>query len=109
MTKLLLDESVPRNLASAFPSGYEVHTVQQSGWAGTKNGKLLKLVKDNGFSALITADKGISHQQNVESLGVVVIVLLAYRTHIGFLAPLVPQIIELLDSKPENGVHIVGE
>lgn len=109
MTKLLLDESVPKKLAASFPAAFEVLTVQQLGWAGTKNGELLRLVKDNGFRALITADKGISHQQNVVTIGVVVIVLSARRTHIDYLAPLVPEIEELLKNDPENGVHILGE
>lgn len=85
--KLLFDESIPKKLSAAFPAEFEVSTVQQSGWAGTKNGELLKLVKEHGFSALITADKGISSQQNVVSADVVVIVLSAYRTHLDYLAP----------------------
>jgi hypothetical protein len=48
MTKLLLDESVPKSLASTFPERFTVHTVQQMGWAGTKNGELLRLTKENG-------------------------------------------------------------
>lgn len=66
-------------------------------------------MKENGFSALITADTGIAHQQNVLALEVVVIVLTAYRTHIDYLAPLIPQIVELLEKEPQSGVHVFGE
>ena len=31
--RLLLDESVPRRLETAFPAAYEVRTVPQMGWA----------------------------------------------------------------------------
>ena len=109
MTKLLLDESVPKNLTTAFPAKFEIHTVQQAGWAGTKNGELLKLAKENEFAAFITADGGIAHQQNLDSLDIVVVVLKAYRTHIDYLAPLVPEIVTFLEEKPGNGVHVFGE
>ena len=36
--KLLLDESVPRRLASSFPEAFTLRTVQEMGWAGTGNG-----------------------------------------------------------------------
>ena len=62
--KLLLDEQVPRQLAAFFPHDFEVQTVQQMGWAGTKNGHLLKLATEYGFTALVTADKNIEYQQN---------------------------------------------
>ena len=41
--KLLLDESVPRRLASSFPEAFTLRTVQEMGWAGTGNGLLLSL------------------------------------------------------------------
>jgi hypothetical protein len=61
--KLLLDESVPRSLGTAFPDHFEIQTVQQAGWAGTKNGELPSLIREHDYSPLITADKGIAHQQ----------------------------------------------
>ena len=44
--KVLLDESVPRRLASAFPESFGTRTVQQMGWAGCSNGELLRLAAD---------------------------------------------------------------
>ena len=38
--KLLLDESVPRRLASYFPESFTMRTVQDMGWAGTGHEKL---------------------------------------------------------------------
>ena len=40
---MLLDESLPRDLAPAVV-GHDVTTVQRQGWAGLKNGDLLPLV-----------------------------------------------------------------
>ena len=56
--KLLLDESVPRRLGSIFPDSIEARAVQQMGWAGSKNGDLLRMAAEDGFDAFITADQG---------------------------------------------------
>ncbi len=77
--KLLLDESIPRQLISDFPETIEVTTVQQMEWAGTKNGVLLALAAESGFGAFVTADKGIEYQHNPESFPLPVVVLLGYR------------------------------
>ena len=77
--KLLLDESVPRQLARSFPQTLEVYTVQQMGWAGCSNGDLLKRAATHGFAALITADQGIEYQQNPATLPIPVLVLIAPR------------------------------
>ena len=39
--RVLLDEQLPRQLAREI-TGHEVSTVQQRGWAGLKNGELLR-------------------------------------------------------------------
>ena len=51
--KVLLDESTPRRLASSFPGSFEIHTVQQMGWAGCGNGELLRLAADHGFDSIV--------------------------------------------------------
>ena len=107
--KLLLDESIPKKLIGYFPETYEVSTVSQMGWAGTKNGKLLALAIQNNFEALITADRGIEYQQNTPNLDIRIIIMLSYRTHISNLSPLVPKVVELLQNQNNYGVYRVGE
>ena len=70
--KLLLDEALPRQPGSFFPTSYEVRTVPQMGWAGAKNGILLQLAADCHFDAFITADQSIEYQQNVDTLPIAV-------------------------------------
>ena len=41
MARVLLDESVPRQLAQYLP-GHHVETVPARGWAGARNGELLQ-------------------------------------------------------------------
>ena len=55
---VLLDEQLPRHLAREI-DGHNVSTVQQRGWAGLKNGELLRVAADAGFEVLVTADRNL--------------------------------------------------
>lgn len=105
--KLLLDEQIPRNLAKQFPEVWEVKSVQEMGWAGTLNGALLAIAAENGFQAMLTADKNLQYQQNPQTLPFPIVVLAAASTRIDDLSPLVPFAIELLESQPAREVHRV--
>jgi len=48
--KLLLDECLPRKLKHHLP-GHVCHTVPEAGWAGKKNGELLRLAEKSGFES----------------------------------------------------------
>lgn len=106
--KLLLDESIPRKLAELFPEGVEAVTVPQMGWAGMKNGQLLREAIKFGFDGLITADKGMAHQQNTSSLGLPIVILVAFRTRLQDLAPLVPMAVDLLRREAKAGVYRIS-
>ena len=106
--KLLLDEQVPARLARAFPKPFEVRTVQQMGWTSVKNGVLLRLAADNGFEALISADKNMEYQQNLAGLVIPVIVLSARDNRLPALQPLVPSIVRLLDEQLEPSFYHVN-
>ena len=94
--KRLLDESVPRPLGAHFPSSFEIRTVPQMGWSGRANGDLLRLAASHEFDAFITADRGIEYQQNLVSLPLPVVVLVAARTRVQELRPLIGQVVDLV-------------
>jgi hypothetical protein len=71
--KLILDECIDRRLTKEF-IGYEIKTVPQMGWAGTKNGKLLALIEKE-FDVFITVDRNLSFQQNLSQFNISVVVL----------------------------------
>jgi predicted nuclease of predicted toxin-antitoxin system len=103
--KLLLDEQIPRKLASLFPKDWDVMTVRAMGWSGTSNGALLQLATDRDFDAIVTADKNLQYQQNPKSLPIPVVVLGAISTRLIDLSPLIPQAIELLSTNLTPGVY----
>jgi Domain of unknown function (DUF5615) len=59
---VLLDEQLPRHLAREI-GGHDVSTVQQRGWAGLKNGELLRIAADAGFEVFVTADRNLQFQK----------------------------------------------
>ena len=91
----LLDEQMPRKIVGHFPTGFEVHAVQQQGWSGIKNGELLALAAQHGYDALISADKNMEYQQNMR-VAVSVVVLHVSRLRVGALVPLIPAALEQL-------------
>lgn len=71
--KIIIDECVPSIVKRGIPERGIV-SVQDMGWAGIKNGKLLKLVAAN-FDVFITSDKNLRHQQNLAELDLAIILL----------------------------------
>ena len=71
--KIIIDECVPSVVKKSLPSRGIV-TVQEMGWAGIKNGKLLQLIAAD-FDVFITSDKNLRHQQNLTTLDLAVILL----------------------------------
>ena len=92
--RILLDESLPRRLAREL-AGHDVQTVQQRGWAGLKNGELLRLASAE-FQVLVTGDQNIEYQQNPATRSIAVVVLVAPNNRLETLRPLVPGLLEAL-------------
>ena len=104
--RLLLDECVPKRLKREL-LGHEVKTVQDMGWAGIKNGALLKLA-DSRFDALLTVDQGIEYQQDLSDLRISVVVMLAASNDVDDLRPLLPGVEQALASLRTGETMRVG-
>jgi PIN like domain len=89
--RVLLDECVPRALRSDIP-GHEVKTVAEMGWAGVKNGELMRLAAGQ-FDVLLTVDRNLEYQQNFAALSLAVIVVHAPSNDIAALRPLMPAVL----------------
>ena len=86
--RVLLDEQLPRQLAREI-TGHEVSTVQRRGWAGLKNGELLRRAADARFEAFVTADRNLEYQQNLARSLLGVLVLVSPSNALEDLLPLV--------------------
>ncbi|HTA29179.1 MAG TPA: DUF5615 family PIN-like protein [Candidatus Cybelea sp.] len=91
---VLLDECLDWRLARDLP-GHNVKTVQDMGWAGVKNGRLLSLAEGQ-FEVFITGDLNLSHQQNLCQYALAVVVLCAKSIRLVDLQPLMPKVCDVL-------------
>jgi len=92
--RLLLDESVPHRLKRSLP-GHAARTVVEMGWGGISNGELLARAAHE-FDALITVDKNLPDQQNLDALPITVLLLDAKSNELPYLLPLIPKLEEAL-------------
>jgi hypothetical protein len=92
--KLLLDECVVLDLRRDLV-GHEVVTVVEAGFSGLENGELLRAASE-AFDVLITVDRNIPFQQNLGSLKIAVIILIASGINYPDLKPLVPEVLASL-------------
>jgi predicted nuclease of predicted toxin-antitoxin system len=104
--RVVLDECLPKRLAREL-RGHEIRTVQQMGWSGISNGKLLSLIRGQ-FDALVTVDSNLAYEQNLSTLPVAVVVLRAPSNKIEDLRPLLPGLLAALASLKPCELRVVG-
>ena len=105
--RILLDECVPRPLKREL-NDYEIRTVVEMGWSGKKNGELLQLMSQEGFTILLTTDQNLRYQQNLQQAGVAVVVLVAPSNRLPDLVPLIPEVRNVLGAIAPGKVIEVG-
>ncbi|QYX32266.1 DUF5615 family PIN-like protein [Sphaerospermopsis torques-reginae] len=105
--RILLDECVPRPLKREL-SDYKIQTVVEMGWSGKKNGELLRLMSQEGFTILLTTDQNLRYQQNLQQAGVAVLVLVAPSNKLADLLPLIPDARQVLNTITPGAVIEIG-
>jgi predicted nuclease of predicted toxin-antitoxin system len=105
--RVLLDECVPRALRKELP-GHLVKTTAEAGWAGLKNGALLKVAVGE-FDVLVTVDRNLEYQQNFTGVSIAVIVIQAQSNDIDALRPLMPAVLAAISqATPGVVTHVHG-
>ena len=104
--KLLLDECLPKRLKSSFQD-FEVYTVSELGWSGVKNGKLMSLCILNHFDILLTIDKNLLYQQNLEKYSLTIVVLNSVTSKIDELVLFVPSFLKQMHHFEKNKAYII--
>ncbi len=77
------------------------------GWSGKRNGDLLRLAAGE-FDAFLTFDRRLPREQELSTLPIAVIVLVARSNRLADLLPLVPPILELLLRAQPGEAVVVG-
>ena len=100
--KILLDECLPKKLKKEIIN-HQVITVPEQGWAGIKNGELLKLASSS-FDAFITIDQNLTSQQNLQQIDLIIIVLISKDSRLETLKTLMIEVDRALESLNQGDV-----
>jgi predicted nuclease of predicted toxin-antitoxin system len=103
--KVLLDEQLPHRLRTHL-AAHDVYTVDYMGWAGLKNGELLRVAEADGFEVFLTGDKNLAYQQSLAGRRMAIITLTAIDFDI--LKPNLSLIVAAIDSA-EPGAFLTVE
>ena len=94
--RVLLDECVPRKLGREL-TDHEVVTVTERGWSGVENGELLALAEAE-FDVFLTVDQNLKYQQNLTSIKIGLILMIARNNGLKALSPLMPEVRRALET-----------
>ena len=105
--KGLLDENLPHGIRRELPGGHDLYTAAYMGWSGIENGDLLQLAAAAGFDVVVTNDRGMEYEQNLEQLPVTVVAILADGNTIEAIRPLYPDPVDALSClQPRQFVNL---
>lgn len=104
--KILLDECVTKHL-KPFLKEYEVFTVSEMKWNGIKNGKLMSLWAENGFDILLTIDKNLQYQQNLDKYPLTIVVLNSLTSKVEELSEFMPAFKEQVGQFEMCGAYLL--
>jgi len=103
--KILLDECVPVRLHQYLP-GFEISSVSKEKWTSFKNGKLINKSISADFELMITVDKNLQYQQNINNYEITIVVFDTLFNRLQDFVPLVPQFLDNLPSMKKKRVYI---
>ncbi len=72
--RVRFDHNVPHKLRRSL-RGHEVSTADEMGWAELENWSVLRAAEDAGFLVMVTADKNLAYQQNLQSRRLALVLL----------------------------------
>jgi hypothetical protein len=104
--KLLLDQNLPHRMRHELP-GHDVYTAAYMGWdAIEKRGTAAPRC---AFDAVITNDRGLEYEQNLGTLPVAVVVVLATSNTIEAIPLLYPELLVALEGlRPREFAKVVA-
>ena len=77
------------------------------GWAGIKNGDLMKLAEAD-FDVFITVDRNLSYQQNLPRFNIALIVLRAVSNRYDDLKPISEKVLESLQNIAPGRLTVIS-
>ena len=106
--KILLNERVTKRLKK-YLKEFKVFTVRELGLSGIKNGKLMAYCVENKFDILLTIDKNLMHQQNLDKYTVTIVVFNCFTSKIEELITFLPSFKSQVDTLQKHKAYIIDK
>lgn len=106
--KILLDECITKRFKK-YLEGYEVFTVVELKLSGIKNGNLMSYCVENNFDILLTIDKNLMHQQNLENYSLTIVVLNCSTSKIEELILFLPSFNHQVNALKKHKAYIIDK
>jgi len=104
--KILLDECVTKRL-KPYLKDFEVYTVMEMGWSGVKNGKLMSLSVKHNFGIILTIDKNIMYQQNIEKYPITIAVFNSLTSKLEELILFIPSFLKQIYQFEKKKIYLI--
>ncbi|MEO6131255.1 MAG: hypothetical protein ABIQ02_05375 [Saprospiraceae bacterium] len=86
---------------------YEVCTVVELGLSGIKNGKLMMYCVENKFDIILTIDKNLVFQQNLDEYELTVVVLNSFTSKLEELMTFLPSFKSQVEEFQKNKAYLI--
>lgn len=106
--KILLDECVTKRLQKHLLD-FEVFTVTELGLSGIKNGALMLYCCENNFDVLLTIDKNLMFQQNMEKYPLTIVVLNCVTSTVEELISFIPSLKQQINLLEKHRAYIIDK
>ena len=103
---ILFDHGTPRGIAR-YLSEHTVKQARAQGWDRLANGELLTAAENAGFDLLLSTDKNIRHQQNLQHRKIAIVVLGKARWRL--IKPLLARVVAAVNAAQPGNLHRSGD
>jgi hypothetical protein len=106
--KILLDECVTKHL-KPYLTDHEVLTVSEMKWGGVKNSELMALCTQHGFDILLTIDKNLQYEQNLDKFSLAIVVLNCFTSKVEELIEFLPAFRTQLPNLEKHKAYLINK
>ena len=78
-------------------------------WSGIKNGKLMTLCEEHEFDILLTIDKNLQYQQNLDKYLVIIVVLNSFTSTVEELITFLPTFETQLPNFKKHRAYVIDK
>lgn len=104
---ILIDNNLHRDFGTLL-DGYPCEHVRVRGWENLTNGVLLSQAEEAGFTVLLTADKSIPHQQNMEGRKIALLIVRLHNLAWPSLQQIAPFVIQQLEGIQPGEIRVAS-